>query len=165
MKHYIKSLSLACLLACGVASGLNAADQKSAHLHQTPELNWMTNYEQAKALAKKESKPLFLYFTGSDWCPWCMKMDREILSTTAFQKNIGDSVIFVKVDFPQKKQLDPATKAQNSALQKEFKVHGFPTVILLDSSLNLISKMGYEDGGGQLYAAKVQKAIADYSKK
>ncbi|MCE5318679.1 MAG: thioredoxin family protein [Parachlamydia sp.] len=32
---------------------------------------WMTNYEEAVTKSKSSSKPLLMFFTGSDWCGWC----------------------------------------------------------------------------------------------
>ena len=57
-------------------------------------------------------------FTGSDWCGWCIKMDKEIFSTPEFQKYAQANLVLVELDFPHKKQLPPATKQQNDALAK-----------------------------------------------
>ena len=165
MKQHIKSLTLACLITCGGIHLLNAEEAKSVNEQQTKEINWLTDYEKAKALAKKESKPLFLYFTGSDWCSWCKKMDSEILSTAPFQQALGDAFIFVKLDFPELTPLDPKLKKQNQELQKTFNVRGFPTIILLDPDLKQIATVGYHAGGGQVFATKVQKLLEAYSKK
>ena len=38
------------------------------------EIKWQNDMTQAAELAKKEKKPILILFTGSDWCPPCMKM-------------------------------------------------------------------------------------------
>ena len=43
-------------------------------------LQWQQNYDEALRLSKESGKPVFAFFTGSDWCGWCIRLDREILS-------------------------------------------------------------------------------------
>ncbi|MEI8125793.1 MAG: hypothetical protein WCG42_08565, partial [Parachlamydiaceae bacterium] len=38
---------------------------------EQPGVQWQTNYEEAVRQSKTASKPLVLFFTGSDWCGWC----------------------------------------------------------------------------------------------
>ena len=129
------------------------------------EISWMTDFEAAKSLAKEQSKPLFLYFTGSDWCPWCIKMNTQILSTPEFAQALSQKMIFVKVDFPRQTKLDKATKEQNDKLSKTFGVQGFPTVILLDSDGQRIEKLSFQAGGGAVYAKKVLDILEQHAKK
>ena len=51
---------------------------------QAADLNWSTDLPKAQAQAKAENKMVLLDFTGSDWCGWCMKFDKETLSTDKF---------------------------------------------------------------------------------
>jgi len=39
------------------------------------ELTWQTDFAKASQQAAQEHKYILLDFTGSDWCPWCIKMD------------------------------------------------------------------------------------------
>ena len=132
-----------------------------AHADSTPSteavstINWMTDYQAAQAKAKAESKPMFLYFTGSDWCPWCKKMDSEILATPDFQQAVGQKMIFVKVDFPRNVAQDPALTQQNKELKSRYDVSGFPTAWIVNANGDRIEKMGYQAGGGAAYAKKV----------
>lgn len=163
MKLYTLFLALTALCrATTLSADTQAPTQEVAAVS---EIQWMTDFQAAKAKAKAESKPIFVYFTGSDWCPWCIKMNQQILSTADFQNALSQKVVFVKVDFPRKTQLDKATKEQNDKLSKEFDVHGFPTVILLDSNANRIEKLGFQAGGGAMYAKKVQDILDAYNKK
>ena len=36
------------------------------------ELAWHTNYDEGLSLSKKSGKMMFVLFTGSDWCRWCI---------------------------------------------------------------------------------------------
>lgn len=128
----------------------------------TSKLNWMTNFEEAQNLAKKEKKPILLFFTGSDWCGWCHKLENEALSTNEFYDSAGDKFIFVMVDFPLKTPLDAKTTAKNKELQKKYGVQGFPTVILLDENLQKIAQTGYQAGGGRAYAEHLKNKVESF---
>ncbi len=161
----MKFSTLICALTavCGTMalSNVNAATTEQ----HSSMLTWRTDFEQAQHDAQAQSKPMFVYFTGSDWCPWCKKMDAQILSTPEFQQALSDKLIFVKVDFPRNTKLDPALETQNKRLSKTYEIQGFPTAILLDPNGKRIEKLGFENGGGAAYAKKVLGIIDAYNKK
>ena len=45
---------------------------------------WDDDYQKALAQAKAEKKMVLLNFTGSDWCGWCIKLDKEVFSKAEF---------------------------------------------------------------------------------
>ncbi len=157
------TLFFALTAVCGTVAVSNARASTTQEASAT--LAWRTDFEQAQKDALAQNKPLFVYFTGSDWCPWCKKMDAQILSTPEFQKALSDKLIFVKVDFPRNTKLDPALEAQNKRLSKTYEIQGFPTAILLDPNGKRIEKLGFENGGGAAYAKKVEGIIDAYNKK
>lgn len=115
-------------------------------------IQWYTNYQEAAQVAKKDKKPLFLFFTGSDWCGWCKKMESEILSTPDFANAAGSRFVFVMLDFPMNQTLPPDIAEQNNQLKQKYGVTGYPTVIILDSNENFVAETGYRSGGGKAYA-------------
>jgi len=115
-------------------------------------INWSTDYIGALKQSKATSKPIVLFFTGSDWCGWCHKLQNESLNTSEFAQMAGNRFIFVEVDFPSKSNLPANVVAQNKQLQSKFAVRGFPSVIILDSNENILGKTGYQAGGGRAYA-------------
>lgn len=95
---------------------------------------WTMDLDAAKALAAETGLPLFLNFTGSDWCGWCRKMDKQVFSQEAWKSYAKDRFVLVWIDFPRNKALVPGTyAARNAALMQEFGIGGFPTFVLLDS--------------------------------
>jgi protein disulfide-isomerase len=109
---------------------------------------WQTDYKQALAQAAKEHKQILLDFTGSDWCPFCIQMDREVLEKPEFMKYADQNLILVKLDFPRKKQLPTEEIAQNRALQKQYSIDGYPTYVLLNSAGKEVNRQeGALDGG------------------
>jgi protein disulfide-isomerase len=121
------------------------------------EANWLTNYDQAVKQAAAEKKPLLINFTGSDWCGWCIKLDKEVFSQAEFVDYAKNNLVLLKLDFPRKKQLTPAEKTQNENLAKKYEVRGFPTLIVLDSKEKLLGEMGYEKGGAANWIASLEK--------
>jgi len=103
---------------------------------------WTDNYEKALAQAKTEKKLVLLDFTGSDWCGWCIKLDKEVFSTPAFKAFAKDNLVPVMLDFPHGKKLSKHTADQNTKLKGEHGVSGFPTIVLLDADGKTINKWG-----------------------
>lgn len=124
-------------------------------------INWLTNYEEAVKVSRSTSKPMLLLFTGSDWCTWCIKLDKEVFDTPEFADSAADKFVFVKLDFPTKKQLSPEATAANKKLKKDFNVSGFPTVVILDSQQKPLGTTGYRAGGGKQYAQYLFKMVND----
>ena len=109
---------------------------------------WQTNYKQALAQAAKENKQVLLDFTGSDWCPPCIQMDREVLSKSQFENFASKNLVLVKLDYPRKKKLPPSETQQNDQLQQRYSIEGYPTYVLLDPRGKEIKRVvGYVDGG------------------
>ncbi len=88
---------------------------------------WMTDVDTALAKAKAEKKPVMIEFTGSDWCPPCMMMDKKVFSKKKFTDAASKKFILVKIDIPNK---DKALKKKNQKVLGKYKVSGVPTVLL-----------------------------------
>jgi protein disulfide-isomerase len=121
------------------------------------EANWLTNYDQAAKQAVAENKPLVMDFTGSDWCGWCIKLDKEVFAQPEFINYAKDNLVLLKLDFPRKKQLPAAEKAQNEKLSQKFGIEGFPTIVVLDPKGKKLGEMGYEKGGAKSWIASLEK--------
>lgn len=148
---------------CSILMGAALITTK-AESAQPNHINWMTSYEEAINLSKSTSKPIVLFFTGSDWCGWCIKLEQESLDTPEFAQAAGDKFIFVKLDFPVNTTLPPQLASQNKQLQKRYGVSGFPTLIILDGKQQAqIGKTGYRPGGGRAFADHLSKIVSDSS--
>jgi protein disulfide-isomerase len=119
---------------------------------------WLDNYNQALAQAKSENKLVLADFTGSDWCPWCIRLDKEVYDTSAFQSFAKKHLVLLKLDFPQTKQLSASVKAQNDQLQQQFGVQGFPTTVLLNGEGKEVARNeGYMEGGPSAMITWIRK--------
>src|SRR5688572_30291819 len=109
---------LALSLSVFAVQQVSAKEPVKQTKHKDKDVSWVTDIEKAKVLSKKSGAPLFLYFSGSDWCPHCKKLDLEVLSKSQFQSALKGKVIFVHLDFPRHSEQDLKTKEQNSKLKK-----------------------------------------------
>ena len=118
---------------------------------------WITDVPKALDRAKSEQKVVLLDFTGSDWCGWCKRIDKEVFSTTEFKEYATKNLVLVEVDFPRQKKLSPELKKANDALQNRYKVEGFPTFVVLNGEGREIGRqVGYLEGGSKAFIAKLE---------
>lgn len=126
--------------------------------------DWNTNLPDALKKAEKEKKYVLVDFSGSDWCGWCIKLDKEVFSKKEFKKYAKDNLILVLIDFPRNKKMSMKEKAANNALAQKYKVQGFPTVLLMDSKGKVILTTGYKPGGPEKYIEHLKEAIEKQKK-
>ena len=96
---------------------------------------WLTNIEKAKELAKKEGKTVLVEFTGSDWCPPCKALKKNVFDSKEFKAYAKKNLVLVELDFPRDKSKVTKDQAEyNREQAKAFAVRGYPTIILMDAN-------------------------------
>ena len=133
------------------------------------ELTWHTDLNKAIEISNQESKPLFLFFTGSDWCGWCIRLQKEVFKTPEFIAWAKEKVVLVELDFPRNTPQSQEIKKQNSELQQFFAVRGYPTVwfakpTLLDNktSFEQLGSTGYLAGGPTVWLKTANEIISKF---
>ena len=97
-------------------------------------------------------------FTGSDWCGWCIKFDKEVFATKEFADYAAKNLVLVQLDFPRRKEQSADLKKTNTALQSKYDVSGFPTLVVLDKDGKVAGKqVGYLEGGPKAFIAKIKE--------
>ena len=120
-------------------------------------LAWQTDYAAAKSAATQQNKFILLDFTGSDWCPYCIQMDKEVFAKPVFSTFAGQKLILVKLDFPRKANQSAAEKSQNQELANKYSIEGFPTYVLLDPAGKEVRRqVGYLEGGPEAFISWAQ---------
>ncbi len=118
-------------------------------------LTWYTDLSKARAASDASHKPVFGFFTGSDWCGWCRKLQSDVFSKSAFISWAKKNVVLLELDFPRRKQLPEELAQQNQALQQAFKLQGYPTIWIFYASvdkttnkinLEALGSLGYPQG-------------------
>jgi thioredoxin-related protein len=131
------------------------------------DLTWHTDMAKASELSMKEKKPLMLFFTGSDWCGWCIRLQKEVFKKEEFIKWAKENVILVELDFPKRTAQEEAIKQQNYQMQQIFQVKGYPTVWLVNPektaegkiNLSALGSTGYVAGGPEKWLEGVNSII------
>jgi protein disulfide-isomerase len=144
MKRLSRIISAIIILTCALHPGLKAQEVKGG-------LTWYTDINQAYELSQKTHKPIFAFFTGSDWCGWCHRLEANVYSKAGFKDWAKKNVVLLELDFPRNKKLPDALMQQNAGLQQAFNVQGYPTVWIFnlnkttDNKFNIsaLGSLGY----------------------
>lgn len=120
---------------------------------------WLTDYEEAFIKARNENKHVLINFTGSDWCGWCHKLDREVFSQPEFKEYAKDNLVLLKLDFPRRTPQPQEVKIKNQGYVRKFGVTGFPTILIAKSNQQVVLRTGYKAGGAEKYAKHIDRAI------
>lgn len=120
---------------------------------------WLESYDQAVALAKENQRPILVDFTGSDWCGWCIRLDEEVFSKTAFQEWAQENVVLLKLDYPQTVPQSLELVEQNQQLAQQYGIQGFPTILFLSDGGRVLGSSGYLEGGPTAWIQDAQAKL------
>ncbi|KQX08941.1 thioredoxin fold domain-containing protein [Flavobacterium sp. Root420] len=137
---------------------------------QSQELKWYTDVKEAITESNKVHKPMLMFFTGSDWCGWCIRLQNEVLKTPEFTKWASENVVLVELDYPRRTPQTPEIKNQNNELQQAFGIQGFPTIYFTsaeakDGKVNFkgLGQTGYVAGGPSAWLAVANGIVTQKS--
>ena len=138
-----KILALTCILlvATMMVASAQAADAATPALPKPPKTQvkstpdgWYDDYNAATAAARQTKRPIFVLFTGSDWCIWCQRLRKDVLTKPAFQKLAAEQLILMFVDSPNGFELPTKVKQANEMLAKTLgAAGGVPHVIVVSA--------------------------------
>lgn len=143
--NYFKKIAGLFILLCLFSINIFAQKEKKAEA-----LEWHTDLMKVHELSAKSKKPIFAFFTGSDWCGWCIKLQNNVFSKPEFIEWAKKNVILLELDFPRGKQLSPELTQQNASMQQAFNVSGYPTVWIFNTVKNNKDKKFTIDSFGSL---------------
>ncbi len=142
--------------ACGQKPAPVATPAKTA----VTDVTWLTDFAAAKKLAAEKKLPILVNFSGSDWCEWCIRLDREVFEQQVFKTYAAGNLVLFMADFPRDKVLSPALQKQNEALAEQYGIEGrIPTILLLDAAGRVLATTGYEAGGPEKYVASLKAML------
>ena len=149
MSRMITRINLAalCMMALTMFAA-NAADD-----------SWLTDFEKAKKIATEKQIPILIDFTGSDWCGWCIKLDKEVFSQKAFKDYAKDNLVLFMADFPRAKTQSDELKKQNRELMTKFGIRGYPTIVLVNAKGEELARTGYRRGGPEAYVSHLKDIL------
>jgi thioredoxin-related protein len=127
IKHAPETLTTMMKAITWLASVTVGVATLSASAFATTLEGWTSDLDKAFERAKAENKSVLVEFTGSDWCPPCIAMRKNVFSKREFIDVASKNFILVGIDLPKG---DKALREKNEPLAEKFKVEGFPTIIL-----------------------------------
>ncbi len=132
--------------------GLQAQETKE-------DVKWLTDYDQALKIAKKENKPMLILFTGSDWCPPCKVMHKDLFHNKEFIE-LSKQFVLLFVDFPRRKQLPQKQQEHNYRIASKYHRGGVPTMVFVTPDEVIITKIsGYRYGYPQRNLEVMKKVL------
>lgn len=152
MKKLIKLFICACLLSTPLI-----AQPTQNNTTTSSQINWMRNYSDAVALSQSTSKPIAILFTGTGWCPACMKLEREVLANPEFTQSVGQKFVFLKADFPDYSE-SAISASPFKPLLDRYSVSAFPTIVVVNANGQKLHTVNYQQGGARVYAQELLKA-------
>lgn len=132
------------------------------------ELVWHTDANNAITESNRKNKPLLLFFTGSDWCGWCIRLQKEVFKQPEFAKWAKDNVVLLELDFPRKTSQPENIRNQNFQIQQVFGVRGYPTIWFVNAQLDnqkvnfaKLGSIGYVAGGPEKWLESAKTILAN----
>ena len=156
MKKQNKQIGMIVAVVALLASVMTNVQADDKHYE-----GWVRSFAEAKELAAKEGKSILMEFTGSDWCPPCKALHKNVLGTDAFKNEITKDFILLVLDNPRDKTLvTDAEQEQYKKLSAQYKVTGVPTVFLSDAEGRPYHKqVGYSGDPADKWVANARGKI------
>lgn len=121
---------------------------------------WRFDLDRAAADAIASKNPILLYFTGSDWCHWCQKLDRELFAPSLSRNRLEQLLVPVLIDFPRKRKESPGKVRKNRQLKQAWSVDAFPTIILFDPTTEIeLWRHSYISASPQEYLKEIERLL------
>lgn len=125
------------LLSVFNVNAQNTLDGVTEEIH----INWQSTFKNAVAEAKKEHKPILIYFTGSDWCGPCIQLDKNLFHTKKFATFSAQNLVLYTADYPRNRDLvSTENKIANQQLSKKYKQTSFPTILMIDENGEMLGR-------------------------
>lgn len=121
---------------------------------------WTEYFQSARAQARKLGRPILANFSGSDWCGWCIRLNREVFSQPEFRGYASSNLVLFVADFPRQAGQDARIARQNQLLGGHYRVSSYPTVLLLDPEGRLLAETGFKFGGPETYVTHLKELLA-----
>ena len=126
--------------------------------NKTTEIDWCETYTDSSRLSKEQSKPLLILFTGTSWCPACIKLEKEILQKPEFIQGVADNFIFYKAEFN-----DPSPEGLNSTpdsvLLDRYQITAFPTMVIVNEDGKQLFTINYKPNTPDSYVREINQKL------
>jgi len=130
----------------------------STNSYAANQVNWLRSYSEAVALSQSTTKPIAILFTGTGWCPACMKLEREVVTRPEFAQAVGQRFVFLKAEFPDYSESAVMASPYKPLLDR-YGVNQFPTIVVINANGQQLFTVDYKPGGAQAYAQELLQKL------
>ena len=138
------------------------SNNASYNSYPSNQINWLRSYSDAVALSQSTSKPIVILFTGTGWCPACMKLEREVLNRSEFAQAVGQKFVFLKAEFPDYSE-NAVMASPYKPLIDRYGVEAFPTLVVVNANGQQLYTVNYREEGPQAYAQELLQKLSQTS--
>lgn len=143
----------------GYSSYPQGNNYASSNAYASNQINWLRSYSDAVALSQSTSKPIVILFTGTGWCPACMKLERTVLNHPEFAQALNQKFVFLKAEFPD--YSEPAVMASPyKPLLDRYGINAFPTIVVVNANGQMLYTVNYREGGPQIYIQELLQKLS-----
>jgi thiol:disulfide interchange protein len=140
------------------------ADEPTGTAAAGKSLSWHHRYDIARAEATRTGRNIMILFTGSDWCPPCRSLEKNVFQDPDFIRHAGKRWVLLELDFPRRKPQSHAIRQQNARLLRRFGVRGYPTVVFANPQGQMIAGLsGYSDQKPREYFTRLTEVESKYA--
>ena len=130
----------------------------SAALAQASD-RWLRNYDEAMAAAERTGRPVLTIFTGSDWCPHCVTLEKKVLDSAHFLAWAENRVVLLMIDLPQQ-GISTEERQTRSKVCIKYGVRSFPsTVLIAPDGAKIAAQAGYHGQTPEAWLAALEKHV------
>jgi thioredoxin-related protein len=120
---------------------------------------WLRNYDEAMAAAERTGRPVLTIFTGSDWCPHCVTLEKKVLDSAQFLAWAEHRVVLLMIDLPQQGISTEERQARSKVCIK-YGVRSFPnTVLIAPDGAKITAQSGYQGQTPEAWLAALEKHV------
>ena len=122
------------ILSAFVVVMVSALAQSTPSVSLSVPKGWIEDVAKARAKAALQGKFVLMAFSGSDWCGWCVRMEKEVFSQQEFVGKASQKYVLVMIDIPRdKSKLSDLAASQNQEIARQYRIGGYPSVVITDA--------------------------------
>jgi thioredoxin-related protein len=120
---------------------------------------WLRNYDDAMRAAEQTGRPVLTIFTGSDWCPHCVTLEKKVLDSQQFLAWAENRVVLLMIDLPQQ-GISQEERHARSRVCIKYGVRTFPnTVLIAPDGAKIMAQSGYHGQTPEAWLATMEKHV------
>lgn len=146
---------------CLVSLQAQPAPAYSGQTAVQSQINWQPSYNAAVAASQASSKPILILFTGTNWCPACITLERQVLSKPVFAQAVGEKFVFFKAEIPGS-SAEIVQASPHKFLLDRYRIQRFPTILVINPDGRVLFSVNYQAEGPEAYINELNHKLNQF---